>query len=112
VKDLVAEMSELVGKTLEAESMDKVTDWEEAVTINKAGVLFGFHTPQTRGFVSKIATNFTSEIDGIATSMDAYTKSDGTPQEAASRTTSEYSYGRDSGNGSLNPPVLSTQQMI
>lgn len=75
--ELVTETSELVGKTLEAESMDKVTDWEEAVTINKAGVMFGFHTPKTGGFVSKLDTIRTSEIDAVETSMDSYTKATG-----------------------------------
>lgn len=51
-----------------------VIDWEEAVTINKAGVLFGLHILEIRGFVSKLDTICTSEIDAIETSMDSYTK--------------------------------------
>jgi hypothetical protein len=42
-----------------------VTDWGEEVPIFKAGVLFQLHTLKTRGFISKLATNCTSEIDAM-----------------------------------------------
>lgn len=68
--ELVAETSELVGEMSEAERTDSGDRLGEAVTISKAGVLFGFHIVEIRGFVSKLDTI-------LKTSTDAYTKATG-----------------------------------
>jgi hypothetical protein len=73
------------GKRQKLRVRTVLTDWGEAVTIFKAGVLFELHTLKTRGFISRLATDCTSEIDAIETSMDSYTEATGRRKKRLAR---------------------------